>query len=231
MPTNEVKLVRQDGVIKVWENGEFVPLDVGGSVDLTGILAELDENDLRLMGVEARLATLEAGGGGGAIEEWIDVSRYFHLEYRSSPGVEVQRGPGGILSVGYFRTARTFWVDAYIRFGDGRTTYKQSLSSGEIVNGWDLVCYDSSLYPLGATGGFGICQIHSADPHEGDNTTGKANWEPKPDGKWAIVPRSTPLGVSAGNFSWSYPEVSGHSVWEFEGSYFRIMMGPCRRRV
>lgn len=219
----------------------FVDVEVGGgSVDLAPIIARLDEHEADLDVFQDMIEALQAGGGAGLAGEWIDVTRHFHLEYRSSPGINVLQGrynpelgvnTSPVLSVGYYRLSNAFWVDAYVRFGDGCTAYKDNLTEGARKNGWDLVCYDPSLYPVGASGGFGICQIHSADPHEGDNTTGKAHWEQKPDGKWAIIPHSTPLGVSGGNFTWLYPEQSGHAIWEFPGSFFRIVMGPCRRRV
>ncbi|OFW64024.1 MAG: hypothetical protein A2Y74_00995 [Actinobacteria bacterium RBG_13_63_9] len=168
-------------------------------------------------------------------EEWLDVTPHFHLEYRRRPGVEVYLGlPGAlpaskhpVLSVGLLRTAKSLKIDAFVRFGDGLTAFRATLDSGTLLDGWELVCYDHALDP--AAGGIGIAEIHSSDPHQGEQL-GMARWYKRPDGKWAIEPKLfQTYGFTAGNITWSYPMVSGHSIFEFPGSSMRMDIGPYRR--
>lgn len=208
--------------------GEIVPFPLGAAVDLVPVLGRLDA-------LEARVAVLELGGGQEVIEDWLEAKNDFHLEYRRRPEQEVYRGEIASLpahkqpafSVGIYRTAKKFGIDAFIRFGDGLTTYRAGLDQGTLTDGWDLVCYNHVLDP--ATGGIGIVEIHSADPHEGTQL-GFANWYKRPDGKWAIEPKLfSTYGFTGGNISWSHPMASGHSIFEFPGSSMRIQIPLCRR--
>jgi hypothetical protein len=205
-------------------------------------------HEVRLFEVDGRLSYLTPGGlfvpvqtapepiePAVSNEEFLDATQHFHLEYRRRPGEDVYRGIAGplpshkqpALSVGIYRTAKVFAVDAFIRFGDGLSAHRATLDSGTLTDGWELVCYDHSLDPL--TGGIGFVLIHAADPQEGEQG-GSAVWYKRPDGKWAIEPKLfQTYGFTGGNITWSFPMASGHSIFEFPGSSMRIVMPLCRR--
>ena len=173
------------------------------------------------------------------VDEWLDVTGHFHLEYRRSPGVDVFRGnASGVaphktpaFSIGMLRFPHSFFLDAYVRWGNGVSTWLAGQTSqGLLQDGWDLVCYDPLLSPGGA-GGIGICEIHSSDPQEGDQL-GMSRWYRRPDGKFAVEPKLfQTYGFTSGNISWAFPRASGHSIFEFPGSYLRMTPGPSHRAL
>ena len=176
-----------------------------------------------------------------AARPWPDVTSRFRLRYRSDHS-EVPLGradetyrPGPVRSIAgvvvleriadspddaptYIKTAK---IDAYFRCGSGMTAIRNGLPAGLLTDGWELWLDNKrggALFPYLAGEGRMFLWVQG----KGRITGLDCGWEAKPDGTYALVPRWSPLGVSAGNFSWSYPWVSGHSAWEIPGTHFRI---------